>query len=444
MAVPSSVTRQIGTTQDFNLKGFPTDPSEHNPLLTWPLSVRIYDEMRRTESQIQAVLRSVGFPILAASWRLDPNGARPEVVEQIAADLGLRVLGSKDESHSRLRTRGRFDWNAHLRQALLMLAYGHMGFELVCRIENGQARLASLAPRMPTSIAEINTARTGELESIRQHYTDTGRGRPELIGADKLVWYTNEQEGGSHAGVSLLRSAYRDYLLKNKTLRDHVDMLERNGMGVPVVEAPEMANAAEIAQCEDIASRYRSGITSGVGLPHGAKITFPGPNRGGLPDALPTIRYFDESIAQSVLAMFLKLGTTQTGSRALGDSMVDFFSLALQAVAKNLAHTATGQIVERLVDLNYGEAEPAPRIVFSFAKSSEDLGADGLKALLDAGAITPDPTLETYLRDYYRLPGRDDTPAALPVAPAVPVAASGRPRSPRPVRAAAEDRKSVV
>jgi hypothetical protein len=44
--------------------------------------------------------------------------------------------------------------------------------------------------------------------------------------------------------------------------------------------------------------------------------------------------------------MFAKLGTTETGSRALGETLVDFFALAQEAVAKQYADTTNEHVVE--------------------------------------------------------------------------------------------------
>ena len=64
---------------------------ETNPDLTWPLSVEVFDKMRREDSQIGSVLRAVTLPIRGAEWMIDPAGASEEVVDHVATDLGLPV-----------------------------------------------------------------------------------------------------------------------------------------------------------------------------------------------------------------------------------------------------------------------------------------------------------------------------------------------------------------
>src|SRR5208337_2933333 len=53
-------------------------------------------------------------------------------------------------------------------------------------------------------------------------------------------------------------------------------------------------------------------------------------------------------------ANFLSLRTTQTGSRALGNSMRDFFYLSLEAVSRKIDETISNTSIKRLVDYNYG------------------------------------------------------------------------------------------
>ena len=129
----------------------------------------------------------------------------------------------------------------------------------------------------------------------------------------------------------------------------------------------------------------------------------------GAPDIDAFVRYHDEQIARSALGHFLNLGT-QTGSWALGSTFADFFTLSLQALAMQVADTATQHIVEDLVDLNWGSAEPAPRIVHDEIGSQQVATAQALKLPVDAGIIRPDRLLEEAMRQMYALPAKD-TPA---------------------------------
>jgi hypothetical protein len=325
----------------------------------------------------------------------------------VAEDLGLPVAGQSPEPTP--RTRDRFSWSEHLQLALLMLTYGHMFFEQVYRIDDGGwARLRKLAPRMPRTLAAINVANDGGLDSIEQLAPAGASSLAVKIPVGRLVAYVHDREGGNWYGSSLLRPAYKHWLLKDRLLRVQVQTIERNGMGIPIYEAQENASEDDLAKGTQLATSTRSGETAGAATPHGAKLVLRGVE-GDLPDAQPAIRYHDEQIARAVLAHFLNLGT-QTGSWALGTTFADFFTLSLQTLAQQVADVATQHIVEDMVDVNFGPSEPAPRVAFEEIGSRQTATAQAIKALIDAGAVFPDRSLEEALRQAYGLPAKDVPP----------------------------------
>jgi hypothetical protein len=177
------------------------DDAESTPELLWPRSIGVYDRMRRQDSQVKSVLGAVTLPIRRTPWRIDPVGARDEVVQLVADDLGLPIVGVPPKPAA--RTRDRFSWLEHLRLALLMLTFGHSIFEQVYRIDGeGRARLRKLGYRPASSIANWNVAADGGLVSVEQHGRANGA-PPAVIPVDRLVVYVNEREGGNWIGAAL-------------------------------------------------------------------------------------------------------------------------------------------------------------------------------------------------------------------------------------------------
>jgi hypothetical protein len=392
-----------------------TEDTETNPDLQWPKSIDVFDKMRREDSQVGSVLKAVTLPIRSAAWMIDPNGARDEVVQLIATDLGLPIKG--EEPRAATRTRGRFSWNEHLRMVLLELIYGHSFFEQVYEIQDGRAHLRKLAWRPSRSITKIDVAPDGGLISISQQGEFT---KDIKIPVDRLVAYVNDREGANWIGQSLLRNAYKNWLLKDRMLRAQALTVERNGLGVPVYTAAEPPadatteevtkwNEAEKESGQKLTTGFRAGDAAGASLSFGAKLELMGVT-GDLPDTDKPIRYHDEQIARAVLAHFLNLGT-QTGSWALGSTFADFFTGSLNALATQIQDTTQQHVVEDLVDANWGPAEPAPRLVFKAIGTEYPPTAEAIKALIEAGAITLDDKLEAYLRATYGLPVRDETSA---------------------------------
>ncbi|YCK83523.1 DUF935 domain-containing protein [Arthrobacter sp. D3-18] len=390
---------------------------EETPELRWPHNIEVYDRMRRQDAQVISVLRAMTLPIRRTKWRIDPNGARPEVARQVADDLGLPLVGAENEPV--IRTRDRFAWSEHLRLSLLMLPFGHSVFEQQYRIdEAGWARLRKLGWRPPKTISRVDVAPDGGLVAIHQHNVK----KPMTV--DRLVVYVNEREGGNWLGQSILRPAYKDWLLKDRALRVQAQTLDRNGMGVPIYKGSPLPDSVtgedrtareklELDAGLKLAKGIRSGDNSGGSIPHKAELELKGVT-GTLPDADKPIRYYDEQIARAVLAHFLNLGT-ETGSWALGSTFADFFTLSLQTLAMQIADTTTQHVIEDMVDVNWGPNEPAPRLVFEEIGSRHAATAEAIKMLIDCGAIKADQKLDDFLRTVYGLPGSDPETAREPM-----------------------------
>lgn len=406
--VPPAPVTEIGkASEGAGVSWWAHDHGEPVPDLRWPTSVEVYDKMRKGDAQVMSVLQAVKLPIIRTPWRVAPNGARDEVVQLVAEDLGLPIVGADPEETPRpRRRRDRFSFKRHLELAMLELPFGHMFFEQVARIDDqGRARLRKLGPRMPRTLTAVNVAPDGGLVSIEQG-SFSGPGSV-TIPVSRLVGYVYQQEGGNWFGTSLLRPVYKNWVIKDRLLRTQAMTIDRNGMGVPkYMGAP---GEKDLDKGLVLAQGLRSGENAGAAVPHGATLELMGVE-GDLPDADPAIRYHDEQIARSVLAHFLNLGT-QTGSWALGSTFADFFVLALQALAEELADVATMHIVEDLVDWNWGIDEAAPAIVFDEIGSQHTATAQALKLLVDAGILFPDRTVEEAIRQMFGLPPKESAPS---------------------------------
>lgn len=411
-AVPVSV-RERGYADRQAASGFWRDSQrESTPELRWPACIDVYDNMRHQDAQVSSVLRAVTAPILRTAWRLDGTGCRPEVVEHLARDLGLPVVGQGNEVDP-LYGRGRFSFPEHLRLALLCLPFGHMVFEQVYTFgdgsngfpQDGLAHLRKLGPRMHRTIAKWNVARDGGLESIEQYGTPGGK--RITLPIDRLVVYVLEREGGDWIGTSLLRAAYKNWILKDRLLRVQTLTVERNGLGIPVYTAAGKT-PAELDAGEELAAGVRAGDDSGAALPNGASLELLGV-KGALPNADEPIRYHDEQIARAVLAHFLNLGT-QTGSWALGSTFAEFFTLSLAAVAELIRETFTRHVIEDLVAANWGPGELAPRLVFDEIGNRQEAIVQAISTLVGAGVLKPDEDLEQFVRTALGLPARSAVP----------------------------------
>lgn len=407
----SAPTRELGYVNPFPQGFFQAnlEADEITRALVWPNNLRIYDQMCREDSQVAAILRAVTLPIRRAQYRVDPSGAKARVTKLIAEDLGLPIVG-QDPAKASGRKRGSFSWHDHLRTALLDLRYGHMFFERVYDVSTGQARLAKLSPRMPRTIFQINVGQDGGLLSIEQFSPmDAVHSQNVTIPASRLVVYVNEMEGANWLGTSLLRPAYKHWLIKDRLLRVQAQAIDRNGMGIPVYTGTDDKDGEDLADGLETATSIRSGDNSGTAIPHGSDLKLMGVE-GTVPSAMEPINYHDQQIARAMLAHFLNLGTqtsSATGSYNLGSTFQDFFAMSLQTVADHICDVVTQNVIEDIVDLNWGPDEPAPRLVCEDIGAQHDATAQALLMLAQAGVLSPDFPLEQFVRLRYGLPMAD-------------------------------------
>ncbi|WP_411815501.1 DUF935 family protein [Gordonia sp. SND2] len=382
---------------------------EQVPDLQWPHSVKMFNRMEREDTRVSSLLAAIGLPLRRTQWRLSPNGARPEVVDFVSKNLGLPVDGQDDTVVS--RSRGRFSWSQHLMWALTYLQYGHSVFEQVYRVDDsGMIWLHKLAPRPQRSISQWNVATDGSLLSVKQWAPSYGNpaaalpspsGAPSDIGIDRLVVYTRDMEPGFWIGRSLLRPSYKHWILKDELLRIQATAARRNGIGVPVATAAEGASDEDLQTLRKMAQAYRGGESAGAAIPFGSTLQLLGV-QGNMPDLAQAISYHDSMIAIAGLAHFLNL--SGGGSYALASVQADTFAQAVQTHGEQIRDVFNAHVIEDLVDVNWGQDEPAPRLVFDDIGSQQDATAAALNLLVQAGIITPDQVVETAVRQRMNLP----------------------------------------
>lgn len=168
----------------------------------------------------------------AYRWWLDPNAAPASAIERISRDYNLPV-GPAGEFNRRRGAR-RFNFDAHLEDAVRAIAYGHYPFEQVFEaVKDGPvdvnggwvAHLRELVARPPHTLTKITPARDGGLKSITVpalNVSDRGPGafvRTVDLTVDRLVVYVWDREGANWRGRSMFRSCYRPWKLKDRVLR---------------------------------------------------------------------------------------------------------------------------------------------------------------------------------------------------------------------------------
>lgn len=383
---------------------------EENWDLRWPHSSRIFAKMDREDAQVRSTLAAVELPPQRTTWRIDPNGADPEMVRLVSEDLRLPVLG-EDGRNPIAVTAGHASWTEHLGHAMKYLTYGVYFFEKVYKTIDGRDRLWKIAPRPPLTIREIKTDPDGGLRSIVQAPAD-GKSKPVEIPVERLLVYVNDPTVG-WTGRSLLRPAYKHWVMKDRLLRLEGQVLHRNGMGVPSYTAGTPERQDEVDAGQEIVEGITAGDHTGVSAPFGAKFTIEG-TKGQLVSPREAIAYHDHAIAKAALAHVLNLDG-KGGSYALAETQLDMFIQSLQTTAEHVAITATRYLIEPLCRVAFDQeddpiAGPFPRLMFDPIGSKKELSPNDLAILTQSGIILPDRDLEEEVRRRGNLPSKRPPP----------------------------------
>lgn len=395
------------TQQSGGLRGWAAfvDEQEYVPELAWPSSIRTYHRMR-SDSQIEALHVGTVQPVREYRWSIDPNGAPAALAEQAATDFGLPIRGEEDDDIA--RGPRMFDFDSFLNDALLAPLYGHFYFEIVGDVLGSAWHMLKLSPRHPRTLQEFQTDTVGELLGIRQNIGGAaGWFRlPPPIPAGKLVPFVWRPEAGSHIGRSMLRSLYREWLVKDRTIRVAAINIERAG-GMPVIEGAQGASDSQLRDLATLARQFKVAEGGGGAVPFGSKLHLVG---GSVPDAISLLKYCDEAMARVWALMLVQLGMTTTGNRALGSEFAIYAARAQRSMAKWVC-AAVNRFLDSYTEWNLGpSATHAPLLHYEQAKPDGMSVAD-LVALLDAGALTVDPELETWLRAENGLPAAPPAPS---------------------------------
>lgn len=379
---------------------------EYLPELRWPASLRVYDRMRRSDAQVQAVLLALELPIRATRWFIEPASADSRDV-QIAAEIERNLFEGLETT-----------WDDTLRSALAMFVFGHSLFEIVYEVDSaGYLRWRKFADRPQRSISQFIADERGELESVEQH----GANGVVTIPADKLLLFTHRQEDGDPRGTSVLRAAYKHWFIKDYIYRIVNIGVEQEYVGIPWAQVPNNMEPELKRNLEEILRLLTQGEKAYFWLPQDVTINRYQSQRDQQA-IVPYIEHHDLMISRSVLAQFINLGASSVGSYALSEDHSDLFLMSLDATADYVAQVFNRHAIPALVDANW-TVDAYPRLVH------DPVGARDIQRFVAAvrtltgnsraAVITPDGPLEDYMREFLGLPERDEATQRQPEPPFV-------------------------
>jgi len=390
---------EYGQTGTSNWKGIISH--DYNPELDGVRAMTIYDEMRKSDGTISALLRVLKLPIRRANWYIKPASQEERDIE-----IADRISQNLFEEMS-------MTWDDVIRQALLCLDFGVSVFEKVFDIRTVNGRdmvvLRKLAPRLPTTIERWQTI-DGE-DGIVQQLANSTDARTVSIPIEKLLIIVNEKEGDNWWGTSILRAPYKHWFFKNNFYKIEALAYERHGLGIP------MADPREGTEWDDESKRKAEQVLENLYADEQAYIVgngkvdfkFMDMKSGSIASPEKAIANHNREILKAALAQFLELGANETGSYALSADQSDLFLQSVEAVANNFVDAFNKYVIKQIVDMNYDNVTAYPQLDYTGITTVDVKGlADAYKTLTDTGAVGVIEADEQFFRENLGLPERTD------------------------------------
>lgn len=392
--VRAAMTREVGAAGVRFMSGLiVTD--EFNDSLTGQDAVLQYDKMRRTDAQVESLIKNCQLPLMSAAHDVD----RPDNEEQADKITDEHLAFARDNLFRRI------DFSEFLAHALSCLWAGFSICEIVWKVEDGRIVLAKLAPRLASTVDEWNTDENGALKEIVQYVYKGDKYEHIPLPRNKIALFTFGREANNYQGISLLRAVYKHWFIKDALYRLDAIRCERYAVGIPAITLPEEYDDDTFDMAINIGRNWKGGAQSHVVLTPGMDFKIVSVSSGEALDLMGTINHHNEEIAKVGLVQFINLGQTETGSRALGEVTTAFFYDAEQGLAEQICGVINADILWPLMDANFpGEIRP----VMKFS----DIGAVGLGELTSTLStvgpqyLPPNLDLENALRDRLKLPRR--------------------------------------
>ena len=377
--------------------------------------VRIYREMSDNDAVVGAILYAIESLIRGVTWTVNPADDSPGATQW----KDFVETCQKDMSGS---------WDDLMSEVITMLVFGWSYFELVYKLRRGPDQ------EDPKLRSEYNDGKIGwrkialrSQDTLRRWYFQpdgglVGMEQQLLTGAsacipiDKALLFRTRVHKNNPEGYSLLRRAYRSWFIKKRLEEIEAIGIERDLTGLPVMEVPAelmvSSNSSDVTlrnELLDLVSQIRRDEREGVivpssqdreGNPTGYKFSL---MTSGGTRAIPvgdTIKRYESRIAMSVLAEVIMLGVDGGGNRALGESKIDLFLLALNSFLGSIEAVLNRFAIPRLMQLNGAPREQWPN--FTHSSLDEQTGfelADLVSKMAGANALDIDQPIKDHLRE---------------------------------------------
>lgn len=390
--------------------------------------VEVYKEMSENDTTIGGILFAVEMLIRQCDFNVEPGGSAD--IDKEAAKFVESCINDMEET-----------WQDTLSEILSFLTFGWSYHEIVYKRRMGRTndkRTTSkyndgLIGWRKLPIRSQDTLWEWEYEPDSDDLIGMTQAPPPnynhiTIPIEKALHFKTRSRKANPEGRSILRTAYRPwYFLKRLQSIEGIGM-ERDLAGFPVLTGPEDLDlwdeddqdmAATLSAAVDIVTSIRRDAREGLVLPNGWKLELLSSSNRRVTDTNAVITRYEKRIAMSVMADFMFLGQSDSGSWALSSDKTRLFSLAIGTYIDIICDVFNTQAIPRLIEMNsdhFKGITDYPRMTHGDIEDA-DLGkvAAFVNSMIGSGVLQPDEELEKYIRQIGELPkkleGIDPYPA---------------------------------
>lgn len=406
---------------------------EFHPRLRGRLADRIYAEMEQNNASVGAALWAMETLIRQVSWEVKPQKGQEDELE--SKNLADWYEGARKDTQTR--------WQDMVSEIMSFTTYGWVLLEELYKIRRGpdqsEPRLHSkfddgLWGWRDFSIRSQDSRwrwefREEDGQVLGMHQQVQTEAKMRFIPIEKALLFRIRSRHNNPEGRSLLRHAYRPYYMLKRGEEIEGIGMERNVAGLPVFEVPWQilhpdADPAEVGLrnlAKEVVQKVRIDAAAGLVLP-GSKdkngrdtgFQFKLLSTSGKADAGtdPILKRYRGDIMIALLAEFLLLGQTETGTRNVAGEQTNVLFMSLESMLQTVADVFTDCAFPRIGRLNRFPMRSLPILSFGQIGKSDFLQfSQAMSNLANSGILTLDNKLEDDARQRGMLPGREQLEA---------------------------------
>ena len=396
---------------------------EFLPALRGRKAIKVYQEMSLNDPVVGSLLFAIEQLLRQVEWTVvcEDNSPEGEQATQFVEEC------MNDMSHT---------WDDMVAEALSFITYGWSWHEVVykkrvgpwesdprrkSKYTDGKFGWRKIPIRSQETLQRWIFDEDGGIRAMVQmpppHYSQ------RVIPIERSLLFRGKQSKGNPEGVSMLRNAYRPWFFKKRLEEFEAIGVERDLAGMPMARVPSDYIKAKkgtdkqrtYEAFKKMVKNVRRDEHEGLVIPRefdpdtkqdlfDFELLSTGGGRTFDTNAL--ISRYEQRILMTVLADFIMLGQTQTGSYAMHVDKTGIFRAALNTMANVIADTFNRHAIPRLFEMNAWKPQHLPTIkpsnvdppnlteLSSFMSTMAGLGMQ----------FFPDPDLEKMLRDTAHLP----------------------------------------